>query len=132
MALETGLLAKSLGDDEGIESGACRWRQNGDMGYIGILMMRLSWREIRRQADLPPFREYLRAARPLEVFLTLAVPAVFAASFLLPWARPGSPVSGLLGLVAFCVLWSVIAVPVVIIISVRHPEAHGKQWRYGR
>jgi hypothetical protein len=103
---------------------------------VGYLMMRFSHRAIRRRADLPPFREYLRVARPWEIAVMLGVFAAFAASFLAPWALTGSPLSGLLGFIAFGVLWSVVAVPVLVVLAIRHPEPlgthwDGKGWKYG-
>src|ERR1700684_857299 len=100
-------------------------------------MMWLSRREIRRQADLPSFREYVRAARAWELLFLFALPAVWVGSFLLPWAITGSPISGLLGIIGFGVLWCIASIPILIITAVRHPEPigthwDGKQWKYGR
>jgi hypothetical protein len=98
------------------------------MGFFGVLMMLGARREIRRLSDLPPFREYLRVARWWEVLLTFAGPVLFAASLFGPWAATGSPLWGLMGFVASAVLWSVLAVPVLIIAAIRHPEPLGTHW----
>lgn len=98
------------------------------MGFFGALMILGARREIRRLSDMPPLRQFFRVARWWEVLITFAGPALFAASFFGPWASTGSPLWGLLSLIALAVFWSVLALPILIIVAIRHPEPLGTHW----
>ncbi len=99
-------------------------------------MMYLSLREMRRQSDLPPFRDYVRAARLWELFLVVGLFGATLGTFVVPWVLTGSLVDGVLGLVAFVVLWSVVIVPITLVLATRRTGPvgtywDGNAWQYG-
>ena len=112
-------------------------RLRTDTEAVGILMMLNSYLGIRRRADIPPFREWLRRAKPWELLLAVGLIALNVGALLGPWLATGSVLAGVLGFLVFGVAWYVAAIPLIVVFALRRGSEpigtywDGSSWRYG-